>query len=424
MVAITVSLTQSLFKDFTTFWMGSNYTDANDTLENFLRNRCKNFYGRTAMLDHSKPWRMGHKVLFYDQEPLLDSLTPRYIDMFMWPYNLSFEEFRKQAKHYGMEYPGLKWSKLEQDPKSYLGDSNSIVVSEISQKLKTYCTMYKLTPLYYFAHGFIALDWYRYHYAQNVFRKWTKPSKDFISMNRIVIKDRSYRLYWISLLKQLKLCKHGYVSFNTDSENVDWKQELPDRHTHLTAGMIDHIRKNVKVNRISIDKGLVPGYMSAFISDETTKAMHDSTWHIVSETVFWHDKLHLTEKIFKPIVFKQPFMLLGAPGNLKYLKQYGFKTFEGIIDESYDQIADPELRMQAVAQQLAWYCGLSQVKKNKVQQACQPIVEHNFKWFYGMFKHHIINELFENTKSLMKQIKFDQDRVDWHTVKESLLKLC
>ena len=31
------------------------------------------------------------------------------------------------------------------------------------------------------------------------------------------------------------------------------------------------------------------------------------------------------------------------------------------------------------------------VKKNKVQQACQPIVEHNFKWFYGMFKHHIIN---------------------------------
>ena len=117
-------------------------------------------------------------------------------------------------------------------------------------------------------------------------------------------------------------------------------------------------------------------------------------------------------------------MLLGAPGNLKYLKQYGFKTFEGIIDESYDQIADPELRMQAVAQQLAWYCGLSQVKKNKVQQACQPIVEHNFKWFYGMFKHHIINELFENTKSVMKQIKFDQDRVDWHTVKESLLKLC
>ena len=65
-------------------------------------------------------------------------------------------------------------------------------------------------------------------------------------------------------------------------------------------------------------------------------SFNDSFWHIVTETVFYYNKLHLTEKIFKPIIARRPFLLLSAPGNLAYLKSYGFKTFDCWWDESYD----------------------------------------------------------------------------------------
>ncbi len=53
-------------------------------------------------------------------------------------------------------------------------------------------------------------------------------------------------------------------------------------------------------------------------------------------------------------------MLLAAPGNLAYLKSYGFKTFDAVIDESYDLIQDDNERIDSVVAQMKWYCNLSQ----------------------------------------------------------------
>ena len=137
---------------------------------------------------------------------------------------------------------------------------------------------------------------------------------------------------------------------------------------------------------------------------------------MVTETVFYYNKLHLTEKIFKPIVSKQPFMLLAAPDNLAYLRSYGFKTFDGIIDESYDLIQDPDLRAEAVVDQLAWYCNLSEAEKTDVMRAIEPIVLHNFHHFYGEFKHIITRELIDNTKTLFKEIGYDDRHIDYNSI--------
>ena len=87
---------------------------------------------------------------------------------------------------------------------------------------------------------------------------------------------------------------------------------------------------------------------SAEINVEELTPWNTSFLHVVSETV-WQDKIHFTEKVFKPIVMHQPFVVLQAPGSLEYLRSYGFKTFGDFWDESYDRIVDPVLRMQAVA---------------------------------------------------------------------------
>jgi hypothetical protein len=142
----------------------------------------------------------------------------------------------------------------------------------------------------------------------------------------------------------------------------------------------------------------------------------DAFWHIVTETVFYYNKLHLTEKIFKPIVSKQPFMLLAAPGNLAYLKSYGFKTFDSIIDESYDSIQDNDLRTEAVVRQLHWYCNLTPDEKTDIIQQLEPIIDYNFHHFYGEFRHIITRELLDNTKALFQSIGYNDSHINYTNI--------
>jgi len=227
-----------------------------------------------------------------------------------------------------------------------------------------------------------------------------------------VSKDRTYPCYFVSRLAEELLLEHGQISFGIPTEQSSWQEEIANTNTKLSASAIDHIKLHLPSTPLIIDSKHILGSASADIP----RCINDSFWHIVTETVFYYDKLHLTEKIFKPIVMKQPFMLLAAPGNLAYLKQYGFKTFEGIIDESYDLIQDNDQRIEAVVAQIDWYCNLSVDGKQQVIEAIAPIVEYNFHHFYGEFKHIITRELLDNTKTLFKEIGYNDSNVAYDDI--------
>ena len=88
------------------------------------------------------------------------------------------------------------------------------------------------------------------------------------------------------------------------------------------------------------------------VADMAFDKFFNSYLHIVTETetggggggfseVFRSElKYWFTEKIFKPIWFMQPFVIVGFPGALAHLKNLGFKTFSKYINESYD--TEPE----------------------------------------------------------------------------------
>jgi hypothetical protein len=61
----------------------------------------------------------------------------------------------------------------------------------------------------------------------------------------------------------------------------------------------------------------------------------NTCFSMVVETMV-EDKLFISEKSFKPFAFKHPFITFGCPGTLQYLRDRGFKTFDHILDESYD----------------------------------------------------------------------------------------
>lgn len=153
------------------------------------------------------------------------------------------------------------------------------------------------------------------------------------------------------------------------------------------------------------------GSLSADVGVTEHKFHQSAFWHIITETIFYYPKLHLTEKIFRPIVNKRPFMLVGAPGNLAYLKSYGFKTFNRWIDESYDQELDNDRRIELITEQVEKISRLSLNELRAMQKEMSDILEFNFNHFYGDFRKIITHELLNNFKTCIQQWnhgKFDR----------------
>jgi hypothetical protein len=269
--------------------------------------------------------------------------------------------------------------------------------SEHSPLKKELCRSESYTDWYYFYHGFAALDWYRdYQYLPKVENQFTKV---FINLNRLVTKDRSYRLLLVSKMLEQDLVKHGLVSLSLDDHGQGtWQDEINDPDSKLPRDQIGIIndRMGKLTGSLVVDYEHPRGSLSADAGPNELKLNQSALWHVVSETVFYYDKLHLTEKIFKPIVSRRPFILVGATGNLAYLKSYGFKTFDRWIDESYDAEPDPTRRIEMIVTELEKLCNLSMQGLKQMHEEMQEILDHNFNHLYTDFKSKIVDELVDN----------------------------
>ena len=279
--------------------------------------------------------------------------------------------------------------------------------SEISNLKKFACREHNYQDWYYFFHGFVALDWYRdgQYFDQHI--DWTRP---YITLNRLHVNDRSYRLNLVARLSEQNLLDRGHVSLHLGhTEYGSWQQELKSPNTRLSSAARELISQHL-AQPLILDRDNTTGSLSADFGHCEFELWKSGLWHIVTETVFYHDKLHLTEKIFKPIVAQRPFMLAAAPGNLAYLKSYGFQTFDRWIDESYDTIADPDQRLQAIVTQTQRLCAMSDSDLREMHQEMQPVLEHNFNHLWSGFRHQIVNELVDNFETCVRL--WNNGRVD------------
>jgi hypothetical protein len=74
----------------------------------------------------------------------------------------------------------------------------------------------------------------------------------------------------------------------------------------------------------------------------------DTYFSIVAETTVSTPELFITEKTFKPIAYQHPFLILGQPKVLNYLRSQGFETYNNIFDESYDDEYDLDKRLEKI----------------------------------------------------------------------------
>lgn len=103
---------------------------------------------------------------------------------------------------------------------------------------------------------------------------------------------------------------------------------------------------------------------------------NQSAYSIITETIASQTDCFYTEKTIKPILGRRLFVAFASYKFLENLRRLGFKTFDAVIDESYDQIEENIPRWEAAFEQVKYLCSIDQ---KIILEKIQPIVEHNYQ---------------------------------------------
>lgn len=104
------------------------------------------------------------------------------------------------------------------------------------------------------------------------------------------------------------------------------------------------------------------------------------------ETVVAPSKLHMSRISLRGIVEQRPFILLAQPGMLKFIRSLGFKTFDQFWDESYDDIVDFELRVDAIINILKTWSTLSPLEAQQHAIRMKKILDYNYNYYVNDFE--------------------------------------
>ena len=295
------------------------------------------------------PWDdRAQRYLFWDQEPLHQDTVDRTLGQFKQMYN---------------------------------GTHHIIVSEQNSAAVESACDTYNMTPHYYFFHGWAALDWFRGYDRTFLMQPYAERriTHTFISPNRIIAGARDHRLIMLYHMVKRKLdANHISCPAICPAENITVHaaiKALEDRYPD-----IEEVFANTCFPKQFVGEANAPMH-SHQLSLFTESA--ESLLYLVTETVARGRRLHLTEKTFKPIALKMPFVLVTTAHSLRYLRSYGFRTFDALWSEAYDLVEDDEARYTAIADVLQSLDSLTPQEKQRLFDAAAEICEHNYRHFYS-----------------------------------------
>ena len=317
-------------------------------------------------------------IFFFDQEPIHLSI-----------HNSTFEQVVKLTADINHGYyidrvarslGRKKWAEKIPRPPDFTTPGYLCTSEQNSENVQTVCQHFGWKSLYYFFHGWAALDWYRGYDRTFLITPpdERKITKTFIAPNRIIAGERQHRL---------EMLYHIFKNKLTDN-HISCPNVCPAESISIYESIKPLARKYPDIETVFASVALPMNFRG-----ETDHPMHscwlslfdecaESLLYLVTETVATGRRHHLTEKTFKPIAMGMPFIIVGTQGSLKYLRSYGFRTFEGIWDESYDS-AEDDVRIECIANLLRSLDELPITSKQDLFNQAQEVIEHNWNHFYN-----------------------------------------
>lgn len=248
-----------------------------------------------------------------------------------------------------------------------------------------------------------------------------KTSKKFICLNNAW---REHRLALLCLLKGNNLIQQGHVSFSLPIPKKNYytatnKNSKLDKqiNLHISKDIIeenyikwfDNINTIFNIEELLDGKNLIDdlpmildnGVFNQLLvwggHNHLLKYYRDSYFSVTTETSFFKyipnnalthylyeendTPIFITEKLFKSISYKHPFIHCSIEGSLDTVRKLGYKTYDGIIDESYDRESNPNIRLQMIVKEVNRLCNLKEEELLRFKIDSQTIAEYNFNTF-------------------------------------------
>ena len=205
---------------------------------------------------------------------------------------------------------------------------------------------------HYWSGGASWFWWWMYDRYQN--KKFdvehTIKHYDFFYLNKF---PRSHRLKLFEKIQLAGLLDNSLYSFIDQGIRLNPRYELP-----------------------WVDVNNYPRYGSD--QDIYELPYNHSAYNIVSETQD-SGKTFITEKICKPIIMQQIFVVHSRPHYLKTLRELGFQTFRSVFDESYDEETDSDKRIDKIVELCKF---LKSQDPIKIYAATESVRKHNAEHFF------------------------------------------
>ena len=205
--------------------------------------------------------------------------------------------------------------------------------------------------------------------------------KKFLNFNR---RWRLHRPVFVALLHSKNLLDKGYVSLAPCDDQNDWSKMWPWIMGHHRLTDIEDILGSRKEETFAIP----PLYLDtdelmtnqAAISNTSDYLYENTYFSVVSETNFYNftPGRFISEKIFKPVLFQHPFLVLSRPKTLALMRDIGYKTFSPWIDERYDEETDDTKRMLMIIEETERLSNLSSQELTEFLCGVREVCKFNF----------------------------------------------
>jgi hypothetical protein len=204
--------------------------------------------------------------------------------------------------------------------------------------------------------------------------------KKFLSFNKEI---RQHRVTLFEEMLRLNLVDETYYSFYIEPQNLKRLSLEPKRYPNIIK---NKDRLPLTLNRSATRNN------PADVQADDIKYFSNTYFSVITETLYYSATrdnrysyynvpeifgIFPSEKIFKCLALKHPFIVVSTSGFLQALRDKGYKTFAPYIDESYDAITDDNERMDAIVNEINRLCNLSEQELVQFTHDIKKIVEHN-----------------------------------------------
>jgi len=217
-----------------------------------------------------------------------------------------------------------------------------------------------------------------------------RRERTFVSLNRT---PRPTKILFLLRLLEDGLWSRGFISFGgfrTGPTGPGKPRPTPEHLTTSLPGFADLVAQLAPQLDTLAGYGRVlfglerHGWRRLELGDSGLAAhfeeMDRSWFTAVTETEMRAAPSRITEKVLKPLVNFHPLVLFGNPGGLAMIRDYGFATFDPLIDESYDRELDPRRRFDLAYAELVRLCRLSEDELSRWESALAERLIFNARW--------------------------------------------